>query len=76
MITQVNTQRPAPETSFTSSASTASTGPSGSPETPGRLPGEAVLDATRAWLATYVLTATPEDLDLLTLWATHTHLCN
>lgn len=58
------------------SGSTGSTGSSGYLETPGRLPGEAVLDATRAWLATYVLTATPEDLDLLTLWATHTHLCN
>lgn len=38
--------------------------------------GEAVLNEVRTWLGTYILTATPEDLDMLALWAAHTHLVN
>ena len=34
------------------------------------------LDAVRAWLARYLRTVHPADLDLLTLWAAHTHLAN
>lgn len=53
-----------------------SSGPSGSSETPGRFPGEELMNEVRTWLGTYILTATPEDLDMLTLWAAHTHLVN
>ena len=52
------------------------TSASGSAEGEGRLAGEAVLNEVRTWLGTYILTATPEDLDMLTLWAAHTHLVN
>lgn len=34
-----------------------------------------VLDEVRDWLATYVLTMRDDDLDILTLWAAHTYLC-
>ncbi|CAN5322666.1 hypothetical protein BH11ACT1_BH11ACT1_18140 [soil metagenome] len=34
-----------------------------------------VLDRVRAWLERFILTAHDGDLDLLTLWAAHTHLC-
>ncbi|WP_404375118.1 DUF3631 domain-containing protein [Kytococcus sedentarius] len=34
----------------------------------------AVLDDVRDWLARYVITMREDDLDLLTLWAAHTHL--
>jgi hypothetical protein len=33
-----------------------------------------VLDGVRAWLARYVRTVTDADLDLLALWAAHTHV--
>ncbi|MFE5708109.1 DUF3631 domain-containing protein [Rhodococcus koreensis] len=33
------------------------------------------LDAAREHFAKYVRTSTPEDLDILALWAVHTHLC-
>ena len=36
---------------------------------------EGVLDRVRAWFARYVLTVQDHDVDLLTLWAAHTHLC-
>lgn len=36
---------------------------------------DGVLDRVRAWLARYVCTVQESDLDLLTLWAAHTHLC-
>jgi len=35
-----------------------------------------VLDRVRAWLGRFILTVHDADLDLLTLWAAHTHLCN
>lgn len=35
----------------------------------------APLDAVRDWLSSYVRTMREEDLDILTLWAAHTHLC-
>lgn len=35
-----------------------------------------VLDGVREWLGRYVLTVNDSDLDLLTLWAAHTHLVN
>lgn len=58
------------------SGSTGSSGSSGSSGTPDRFGGEAVLNQTRDWLARFILTGSPEDLDLLTLWAAHTHVCN
>jgi hypothetical protein len=33
------------------------------------------LNNVRAWLGRFVSTVHPSDLDLLTLWAAHTHLC-
>lgn len=36
----------------------------------------AVLDMIRAHFAAYVMTCSPGDLDILTLWAAHTHLCH
>ncbi|PYF99253.1 Protein of unknown function [Georgenia satyanarayanai] len=54
-----------------STGSTTSTGYTGTPQGTG---GD-VLDAVRKWLATYVRTMHDEDLDVLTLWAAHTHLC-
>lgn len=33
------------------------------------------LDDVRDWFGEYVCTVQPSDLDLLTLWAAHTHLC-
>lgn len=36
--------------------------------------GTGVLNTVRAWLGTYICTAQASDLDLLTLWAVHTHL--
>lgn len=38
------------------------------------LNGADLLDDVRAWLGTYVLTMHDRDLDLLALWAVHTHL--
>src|SRR5690606_22405546 len=37
--------------------------------------GPTVLDAVRDWLARYISTVQESDLDLLALWAAHTHLC-
>jgi hypothetical protein len=36
--------------------------------------GNALLRDVRDWLATYICTVSEADLDLLTLWAAHTHL--
>jgi hypothetical protein len=36
--------------------------------------GNELLEKIRDWLATYISTMTESDLDLLTLWAAHTHL--
>lgn len=36
--------------------------------------GADLIEAVRAWLERFVLTMTPKDLDLLALWAVHTHL--
>jgi hypothetical protein len=36
--------------------------------------GARLLDAIREWLATYISTVSDSALDLLTLWAVHTHL--
>lgn len=35
----------------------------------------AMLDEVRAWLSRFICTMHDADLDLLTLWAAHTHLC-
>lgn len=37
--------------------------------------GDDTLERVRAWLARFICTMHDEDLDLLTLWAAHTHLC-
>jgi hypothetical protein len=39
-----------------------------------KLDGAALLDETRTWLATYIRVIVEADLDLLALWAAHTHL--
>lgn len=36
--------------------------------------GAELLDEIRTWFATYISTVSEADLDLLTLWAAHTHL--
>lgn len=36
--------------------------------------GGLLLDEVRAWLARFLATVTPADLDLLTVWVVHTHL--
>jgi hypothetical protein len=36
--------------------------------------GAPLLDRVRDWLGTYISTVSDSDLDLLTLWAVHTHL--
>src|SRR5215216_2188688 len=36
--------------------------------------GAELLARVRDWLATYISTVSDSDLDLLTLWAVHTHL--
>ncbi len=36
---------------------------------------DSVLDLVRRWLARFVCTMAERDLDLLALWAAHTHLC-
>jgi hypothetical protein len=36
--------------------------------------GDVLLKEVRDWLATYICTVNDADLDLLTLWAAHTHL--
>ena len=46
----------------------------GSPERGGE-PTAPPLDDVRAWLERFISTVTDEDLDLLALWAAHTHLC-
>lgn len=46
----------------------------GSDET-GKPASNRVLADVRAWFGRYVSTVQPSDLDLLTLWAAHTHLC-
>ena len=51
------------------SGSATSAGLSGSPER------EAGTGYVRAWLTRFVCTVDESDLDLLTLWAAHTHLC-
>ena len=38
--------------------------------------GYCPLDAVREWLARYLLTVNDSDLDLLALWAAHTHVVN
>lgn len=56
-------------TSSGSAGSATSSGLSGYPTTE-----PAPLDDVRSWLARYIRTTTEADLDLLTLWAVHTHL--
>lgn len=46
----------------------------GPPSQSGAEAAQPPLDEVRAWLSRYVKTMTPGDLDLLTLWAVHTHL--
>lgn len=36
--------------------------------------GTALLDEVRTWLARHIVTMAPGDLDVITLWAAHTHL--
>ncbi|WP_344391586.1 bifunctional DNA primase/polymerase [Dietzia cercidiphylli] len=55
------------------SGSTGSTGSSGSIEGVTVDRTEPILDEVRDWLARYVRTTSPGDLDILALWAVHTH---
>ncbi|SDM39861.1 DUF3631 domain-containing protein [Actinomyces ruminicola] len=54
-----------------SDGSTVPDGFDGSKETPLGV----VLDQVRAWLERFIATTEDLDLDLLTLWAAHTHVC-
>ena len=51
--------------------SSASSSPSGFTSTPN---GRSELDEVRAWFARFVSTMNDDDLDLLAVWAVHTHL--
>jgi hypothetical protein len=53
--------------------STGSTGLTGFQTEADYQPDGAALDATRKWLARFVCTVDQSDLDLLALWAAHTH---
>lgn len=55
------------------SGSTGSTSPSGSDEGWGADRPTPVLDEVRDWLARFIRTTSAGDLDILTLWAVHTH---
>ena len=46
----------------------------GFPETPMGTVGRTVVDDIRDHLGTYLSPASPDDLDVLALWAAHTHL--
>ena len=63
---------PDPFEGMTSSGSAGSATSSGLSGYPAVEP--APLDDVRQWLARYIRTTTEADLDLLTLWAVHTHL--
>jgi hypothetical protein len=68
--------QPAPEstpTTVPSAGSAGSTGVTGYTGTPEPESGR-VLDAVRGWLTRFVRTMHEHDLDLLTLWAAHSHL--
>lgn len=52
----------------------ASDGLDGFPETPTGTVGRTVVDDIREHLGTYLSPASPDDLDVLALWAAHTHL--
>ncbi|KUH93936.1 hypothetical protein AU188_07910 [Mycobacterium sp. IS-3022] len=58
------------------SVSPSSSGPSGSDRDGSPVTGREALDATRAWLARFIRTVDDSDLDLLALWAAHTHFIN
>ncbi|MGC5628194.1 DUF3631 domain-containing protein [Georgenia sp. Z1344] len=65
------------EVASTSAASARSAAPSGSYEGVGGEAAEtggALLDEVRAWLARHIVVMQPGDLDVLTLWAAHTHV--
>ncbi|MGW5340315.1 DUF3631 domain-containing protein [Rhodococcus pyridinivorans] len=57
--------------------STASTGSTGSFESPTEpvQPLAEILDEIRRHFTNYVQTVAPSDLDILTLWTAHTHVC-
>lgn len=57
-----------------SDAFDASDGLDGFPETPTGTVGRTVVDDIREHLGTYLSPASPDDLDVLALWAAHTHL--
>lgn len=59
---------PSSSTPSTTTSTTTSTKTSAIPG------GSVVLDDVRRWLGRYLLTVSDGDLDLLTLWAAHTHL--
>lgn len=63
---------PDPFDDMASSGSAGSAGSSGLSGCPSAEP--APLDDVRQWTARYIRTTTEADLDLLTLWAVHTHL--
>lgn len=49
-------------------------GPVGTAGPLGPVTGEGVLDGVRSWLARFISTIHDDDLDILALWAAHTHL--
>ena len=63
----------ASDASLASLASDAQVGIASDAMPPDRL-GNLLVNDVRAWLARFILTMTPGDLDLLALWAVHTHV--
>lgn len=64
------------ESTQLATGSTTSTGSTGSNTTPSRTGCEPVLDDVRAWLDRFIVTTSPDDLDILALWAVHTHVAD
>ena len=60
------------QTANSSAGCVGSTGCVGSPETPHIEPP---LDDVREWLSRFVIPLDESDLDILALWAVHTHVC-
>lgn len=74
-------REPAPKPSAGSAASAGPAGSGGDPLHRGielaedvHEDGAALLEEVRAWLARHITVMKPSDLDVLTLWAAHTHL--
>lgn len=66
-------QTPSADGSDASGRSGGSGGTSSGPPEPPPVDGAALLDEVRAWFARYIVVMRDGDLDVLALWAAHTH---